>query len=96
MSNVAGKAYAMNVVTPMRPRRFGISRTWVNHFLFYAARALPDRLMGLLGLSIIHFARWVIVRRDQWPDQWTECCHKGKSRLKHRTFRPILMIMRAR
>jgi hypothetical protein len=24
--------------------------------------------MGLLGLSIIHFARWVIIRRDQWPD----------------------------
>jgi hypothetical protein len=63
MSNVAGKAYAMNVVTPMRPRR-----TWLNHFLFYAARALPSRLLGLLGLSIIHFARWVIVRRDQWPD----------------------------
>lgn len=63
MSNVAGKAYAMNVVTPMRPRR-----TWINHFLFYAARALPARLMGLLGLSIIHFARWVIIRRDQWPD----------------------------
>ena len=63
MSNVAGKAYAMNVITPMRPRR-----TAINHFLFNAARALPDRLMGLLGLSIIHFARWVIIRRDQWPD----------------------------
>jgi hypothetical protein len=63
MSNVAGKAYAMNVVTPMRPRR-----TWINHFLFYAARALPERLMGLLGLSIIHFARWVMIRRDAWPD----------------------------
>lgn len=63
MSNVAGKAYAMNVVTPMRP-----ARTAINHFLFYAARALPDRLMGLLGLSIIHFARWVIIRRSDWPD----------------------------
>lgn len=63
MSNVAGKAYAMNVVTPMRPRR-----TLINQFLFYAARALPDRLMGLLGLSIIHFARWVVIRREDWPD----------------------------
>lgn len=63
VSNVAGKAYAMNVVTPMRPYL-----TWINRFLFYASRALPDRLMGLLGLSIIHFARWVIVKRDQWPD----------------------------
>ena len=63
MSNVAGKAYAMNIMTPMKPRK-----TWVNTFIFIAARALPDKLAGLLGLSIIHFARWVMVRRDQWPD----------------------------
>ena len=63
MSHVAGKAYAMNVMTPMRPWRTAIST-----FIFVAARALPDKLAGLLGLSIIHFARWVMVRRDQWPD----------------------------
>ncbi len=63
MSNVAGKAYAMNILTPMKPHR-----TWINTFIFIAARALPDKLAGLLGLSIIHFARWVMVRRDQWPD----------------------------
>lgn len=63
MSNVAGKAYAMNVLTPMRP-----CKTWVNTFIFIAARALPEKLAGLLGLSIIHFARWVMIRRDQWPD----------------------------
>lgn len=63
MSNVAGKAYAMNVLTPMRPRR-----TAINRWLFHVARALPTRLHGLLGLSIIHFARWVVIRRDQWPD----------------------------
>jgi hypothetical protein len=62
MSNVAGKAYGMNVVTPMRPRW-----TWINRLLFMASRALPDSLQGLLGLSIIHFARWVIIKRDQWP-----------------------------
>src|SRR6478752_9833601 len=62
MSNVAGKAYAMNVVTPMPPWR-----TWVNRFLFMASRALPGSLSGLLGLGLIHFARWVIIRRDQWP-----------------------------
>jgi len=28
---------------------------------------VPATLAGLLGLSIIHFARWVIIRRDQWP-----------------------------
>jgi hypothetical protein len=63
MSNVAGKAYAMNVVTPMRPWR-----TWINRALFMVSRALPEKLGGLLGLSIIHFARWVIIRRDQWTD----------------------------
>src|SRR6185369_17571858 len=63
MSNVSGKAYGMNVVTPMRP-----SLTWINRALFMAARALPRSLGGLLGLSIIHFARWIIIKRDQWPD----------------------------
>jgi hypothetical protein len=63
MSNVAGKAYGMNVITPMRPRL-----TWINRLLFMASRALPDKLGGLLGLSIIHFARWVIIKRNQWPD----------------------------
>jgi hypothetical protein len=63
MSNVAGKAYGMNVVTPMRP-----AITWINHALFLISRAIPSTLRGLLGLSIIHFARWVIIKRDQWPD----------------------------
>ena len=73
MSNVAGKAYAMNVVTPMRP-----SLTWINRALFMVARAIPTTLAGLLGLSIIHFARWVIIRRDQWPD-----LGQGKQRLEN-------------
>ena len=62
MSNLAGKAYGMNVVTPMRP-----SMTWINDLLFMASRALPGTLSGLLGLGFIHFARWVLIRRDQWP-----------------------------
>ena len=63
MSNIAGKAYAMNVVTPMPP-----AVTWIQRLIFMASRALPSQLGGLLGLSLIHFARWVIIRRDQWPD----------------------------
>ncbi|MFT6022710.1 MAG: hypothetical protein ACI9PY_000821 [Ascidiaceihabitans sp.] len=63
MSNVAGKAYAMNVVTPSNPKI-----TWINRLLFMAARGVPSNLMGLLGLSLIHFARWVIIKPDQWPD----------------------------
>lgn len=63
MSNIAGKAYAMNVVTPMKPWA-----TWINRLLFMGARGLPERLSGLLGLSLIHFARWAIIKRDNWPD----------------------------
>jgi hypothetical protein len=63
MSNVAGKAYAMNVVTPMRP-----SRTKLMQLIFMFTRSQPSKLSGLLGLSFIHFARWVLIRRDQWPD----------------------------
>lgn len=64
MTNVAGKAYGMNVVTPMRPWV-----TWLNRFIFMVSRAFPETLSGLLGLSLIHFARWVIIRRDQWPQR---------------------------
>jgi hypothetical protein len=42
------------------------------------ARAVPSLLGGLLGLSIIHFARWVIIRRNQWPD-----LGQGKQSLKN-------------
>jgi hypothetical protein len=62
MANVAGKAYAMNVITPM-PRYL----TWVQRLIFMIARAFPATLAGLLNLSLIHFARWVIIKRDQWP-----------------------------
>ena len=70
MPNVAGKAYAMNVVTPITQRLFFglVNTTWLKILIFRAAKALPGTLGGLLGLSIIHFARWVIIRRDQWPD----------------------------
>ncbi len=63
MSNIAGKAYAMNVVTPSNPRI-----TWINRLLFMAARGQPANLLGLLGLSLIHFARWVIIKPRDWPN----------------------------
>ena len=63
MANVAGKAYGMNVLTPMPPRW-----TWLNRLIFNFSRCRPQFLMGLMGLSLIHFARWVVIRRDQWPD----------------------------
>lgn len=73
MSNVAGKAYGMNVVTPMKPWL-----TWLQRTIFMASRALPSTLGGLLGLSIIHFARWVLIKRNQWPD-----LGQGKQTLKN-------------
>jgi hypothetical protein len=73
VSNVAGKAYGMNVITPMHPRL-----TWINRFFFMLSRAVPSTLEGLLGLSIIHFARWVIIKRDSWPD-----LGQGKQKLQN-------------
>jgi hypothetical protein len=62
MSNVAGKAYGMNVLTPMHPWI-----TWLNRLSFMYSRVFPTNLVGLLGLSFIHFARWAIIKRDKWP-----------------------------
>jgi len=42
--------------------------TWLQRLIFSAARAFPSNFSGLLGLSLIHFARWVTISRDQWPD----------------------------
>jgi len=63
MSNVAGKAYGMTVITPMSP-----AMSWINRWIFRATRAIPSTLSGLIGLKFIHFARWVIIPRDGWPD----------------------------
>jgi hypothetical protein len=73
MSNVAGKAYIMNALSPMRPWL-----TWLERLNYMGARAVPSQLVPLLGLSFIHFARWVIVKRDQWPD-----IGQGKQKLRN-------------
>jgi hypothetical protein len=73
MPNTAGKAYAMNVITPMSP-----AVTWLQRLIFMVARAFPGTLQGLLGLKLIHFARWVIIRRADWPD-----LGQGKQSLQH-------------
>lgn len=63
MSNVAGKSYALNVITPMTRWHY-----YMKALIFIAVRALPNLLAGLRGLSIIHFARWVLIRRKDWPN----------------------------
>ena len=62
MSNIAGKAYAMNVVTPIR-----FWTAILNKIIFWAAGKRPSTLKGLITLSLIHYARWVVVNRDQFP-----------------------------
>jgi len=62
MSNIAGKAYAMNVISPLRPYL-----TWVNKLIFWYAAKKPSNLTGLITLSLIHYARWVIIDRDKFP-----------------------------
>jgi hypothetical protein len=62
MSNINGKAYAMNAITPMT--------AWTTYFLklfFLALGKFKSLQAGLKNLSFIHFARWVIVKRTQFP-----------------------------
>jgi hypothetical protein len=65
MSNIAGKAYAMNLMTPIKNHI-----VWINRFIFWLG-GLPlfqkKAFAGLFTLSLIHYARWVIVGRNQLP-----------------------------
>jgi hypothetical protein len=62
MSNIAGKAYAMNVITPMH-----WYTAWLNRFFFLLSSKYTPFVSGLLTLSLIHYARWVIVKPSQFP-----------------------------
>lgn len=62
MSNIAGKAYAMNVITPIRR-----TTVWLNKLIFWIALKKPSTLKGLITLSLIHYARWVIIGKNQFP-----------------------------
>lgn len=62
MTNINGKAYAMNAVTPMKPWKTPILRV-----LFFLLGALKSKQRDLINLSFIHFARWVVVKRNQFP-----------------------------
>ncbi|HEX5657700.1 MAG TPA: hypothetical protein VFX59_10920 [Polyangiales bacterium] len=64
MSNIAGKAYAMNLVTPLA-RLTVLAQKLV--FWAVGTRYFAPRLNGLLTLSMIHYARWVILRDADFP-----------------------------
>lgn len=72
MSNINGKVYAMNAITPMKPWKTGILRT--AFFVLWHVKPLQN---DLIDLSFIEFARWVIVPRDRFP-------FVGKGQLKEK------------
>lgn len=62
MSNIAGKAYAINVITPLR-----WWMAWINKLFFWYGNRNPTTFTGLATLSLIHYARWVIIDRYKFP-----------------------------
>jgi hypothetical protein len=62
MSNIAGKAYAMNVITPLR-----WYTAWITKLTFWIAGKRPSTTLGLQTLSLIHYARWVVIRPGEFP-----------------------------
>jgi len=62
MPNIHGKAYAMNTISPMKPWK-----TYILRFFFFIWRHYKPLGDGLVELSFIHFARWVIVPRYSFP-----------------------------
>jgi hypothetical protein len=62
VSNINGKAYAMNCITPMRPWK-----TWLLRIIFFLLGRIKRLQNDLINLSFIQFARWVIIPRDSFP-----------------------------
>ena len=52
----------MNVITPMRSYT-----AWMNRIVFLASALYKPFISGLLTLSLIHYARWVIIKPHQFP-----------------------------
>jgi len=62
MSNINGKVYAMNAITPMKPWK-----TWILRLIFFVLGHIKPLQNDLINLSFIEFARWVIVPRRSFP-----------------------------
>src|ERR1700678_2652950 len=63
MSNINGKVYAMNAITPMKPWK-----TWILRLIFFVLWNVKPLQQDLINLSFIEFARWVVVPRRGFPD----------------------------
>ena len=62
MSNINGKVYALNAITPMKPWK-----TWILRAFFFVLGHVKPMQADLINLSFIQFARWVILPRDRFP-----------------------------
>ncbi len=63
MSNFAGKAYGMNVITPLR----WWTAVWQKIIFWVVVKTFPYFVKGLMTLSMIHYARWTIINRWSFP-----------------------------
>ena len=61
MSNIRGKAYGINVITPMK--------SWKTKILNVLFKLLTIKILqkDLHSLSFIHFARWTVIPRKSFP-----------------------------
>ena len=62
MSNINGKVYAMNAITPMKTWK-----TWILRVAFFVLDHVKPMQKDLIDLSFIEFARWVVVPRNGLP-----------------------------
>jgi hypothetical protein len=62
MTNINGKAYAMNAITPMNPWKTPILKLF-----FFILGVIKPLQKDLKDLSFIHFARWVSIGRHSFP-----------------------------
>jgi hypothetical protein len=62
LTNINGKTYAMTAITPMKPWKTPILRV-----IFFLLGHVKPLQKGLVDLSFIHFARWVVVPRRGFP-----------------------------
>ena len=62
MSNINGKVYAMNAITPMKPWK-----TWILRGFFFVLGRVKPLQQDLINLSFIEFARWVVPPRRGFP-----------------------------
>jgi len=65
MSNLAGKANAMTLITPIDGPVMALINKGI--FFFLGTKLFRFKLNGLLTLSMIHYARWVIVSGRDFP-----------------------------